>query len=122
MKKTSAIQYSEAFHQMPMSMQVIYHKFFKENGKEFLQLVKYVRDNNIAYEDVLKAADTIRWDGVKTFTADHFKVALQTLSAGDTPFREDQKSDEFIVIEIGSEDILTQLENVMEKGTKVPQE
>ena len=48
MKKTSAIQYSEAFHQMPMSMQVIYHKFFKENGKEFLQLVKYVRDNNIA--------------------------------------------------------------------------
>ncbi len=122
MKKTSAIQYSEAFHQMPMSMQVIYHKFFKENGKEFLQLVKYVRDNNIAYEDVLKAADTIRWDGVKTFTADHFKVALQTLSAGDTPFREDQKSDEFIEIEIGSEDILTQLENVMEKGTKVPQE
>ena len=53
MKKTSAIQYSEAFHQMPMSMQVIYHKYFKDNGKEFLQLVKYVRDNDIAYEEVV---------------------------------------------------------------------
>jgi hypothetical protein len=53
---------------------------------------------------------------VKTFTADHFKVALQTMNARDEQFREEQKSDEFIEIEIGSEDILSQLENVMEKG------
>jgi hypothetical protein len=116
LRKTSAIQYSEAFHQMPMSMQVIFHRFFKENGKEFLHLVRYVRENGIAYEDVLKAADTLRYNGVKTFTADHFKVALQTMNARDEPFREEQKSDEFIEIEIGSEDILSQLENVMEKG------
>ena len=121
MKKTQAIYYSEAFHQMPMSMQVIYHKYFKENGKEFLQLVKYVRDNNISYDDVVEAADKIRWNGVKTFTADHFKVALQTLVAKDEPFREDQKTDEFIEIETGSEDILNQLENVMENGTKLPE-
>ena len=121
MKKTQAIYYSEAFHQMPMSMQVIYHKYFKENGKEFLQLVKYVRDNSISYDDVVHAADIIRWDGVKTFTADHFKVALGTLTAGDQSFREDQKTDEFIEIETGSEDILSQLENVMENGAKLPE-
>ena len=40
MKKTSAIAYSEAFHQMPNSMQQIYHKYFKDNGKEFLMLRK----------------------------------------------------------------------------------
>ncbi|MBQ8061570.1 MAG: IS21 family transposase [Bacteroidales bacterium] len=119
MKKTSAIQYSEAFHQMPASMQVIYHKFFKDNGKEFLKLVKYVRDNDIAYEEVVDAADQIRWNGVKTFTADHFKVALQAMLAKDEPFREDQMNDEFIEIETGSEDILTQLENVMENGAKL---
>ena len=119
MKKTSAIQYSEAFHQMPLSMRVIYHDHFKDNGKEFLQLVKYVRDNDIAYEEVLDAADQLNWNGVKVFTADHFKVALQTMKAKDEPFREDQKTDEFVEIEIGSEDILTQLENVMEKGTKL---
>ena len=121
MKKTQAIYYSEAFHQMPASMQVIYHKYFKENGKEFLQLVKYVRDNNISYDDVVEAANKIRWNGVKTFTADHFKVALQTLAAKDEPFREDQKTDEFIEIETGSEDILGQLENVMENGAKLPE-
>ena len=119
-KKTAALEHTEAFHQMPMSMQRIYHRYFKENGKEFLKLVKYLRENGIKYEEVLKAADTIRYNGVKTFTADHFKVALQTLSTDDAPFREDQKSDEFIEIETGSEDILSQLENVMENGAKMP--
>lgn len=121
MKKTAAIEYSEAFHQLPKDMQVIYHKYFKDNGKEFLQLIKFVRDKGIAYEDVVKAADAIRWNGVKTFTADHFKVALETISACDEPFREEQKSDEFIEIETGSEDILSQLENVMENGAKLPE-
>ena len=113
MKKTSAIQYSEAFHQMPMSMQVIYHQYFHDNGKEFLQMVKYVRDNNIAYEDVVQAADTIRHRGVKTFTADHIKVALSTMAAPEETIREDQKSDDYYEIELGSEDILSQLDSVM---------
>lgn len=37
------------------------------------------RDNDIAYEEVVDAADQIRWNGVRTFTADHFKVALLAL-------------------------------------------
>ena len=69
LKKTGAIQHTEAFHQMPNSMQVIYHQYFKDNGKEFLHLVRYVKSNNISYDMVLKAADTIRKRGVKTFTA-----------------------------------------------------
>jgi fibronectin type 3 domain-containing protein len=121
MRKTSAVQYSEAFHQMPASMQTIFHRYFKDNGKEFLMLIKYVRDNDVAYEDVEKAADLIRYNGIKTFTADHFKVALQTLAAGEQVIREDQKSDEYIEIEAGSEDILSQLENAMENGAKLPE-
>lgn len=69
----------------------------------------------------MDAATLIRSNGVKTFTADHFKVALQTMKAGNESFREEQKSDEFIEIETGSEDILTQLENVMENGAKLPE-
>ena len=103
------------------SRQTIYHKYFKDNGKEFLLLVKYVRDNDISYDMVVEAARLIRGNGAKTFTSDHFKVALQTLAAGNEPFREDQKSDEFIEIETGSEDILSQLENVMENGAKMPE-
>lgn len=116
MKKTAALEYSEAFHQMPMSMQVIYNRYFMKNGKEFLGLVRYVRDNGVAYETVLEAADILRQRGLKEFTADHFKVAIHALTAVDEPFRDDQKSDAFIEIEAGSEDILSQLENAMDKG------
>ena len=121
LRKNQALEFCEAFHQMPDEMQTIYHKYFKDNGKEFLLLVRYVRDNDIAYDMVVEAARLIRGNGAKTFTADHFKVALQTLAAGNEPFREDQKSDEFIEIETGSEDILSQLENVMENGAKMPE-
>ena len=95
MKKTSAIRYSEVFHQMPLSMKVIYHKHFKDNGKEFLQLVKFVRNNDIAYEEVVDSADQLNWKGVKVFTADHFKVDLQTMRAKDEPFRVQHLSTDF---------------------------
>ena len=101
---------------MPMSMQVIYNRYFMKNGREFLGLVRYVRDNGVAYETVLEAADILRQRGLKEFTADHFKVAIHALTAVDEPFRDDQKSDAFIEIEAGSEDILSQLENAMDKG------
>lgn len=116
MKKTAALEYSEAFHQMPMSMQVIYNRYFMKNGREFLGLVRYVRDNGVAYETVLEAADILRQSGLREFTADHFKVAIRALTAVDEPFRDDQKSDAFIEIEAGSEDILSQLENAMDRG------
>lgn len=118
MKKTAALEYSEAFHQMPGSMRVIYDRYFRKDGREFLALVKHVRDNGVDYETVVKAADLLRQRGLKVFTADHFKVAIQAITAGDEPFRDDQKTDEFIEIEAGSEDILAQLENVMGKGFK----
>ena len=118
MKKTAALEYSEAFHQMPQSMRMIYDRYFRKDGRGFLALVRYVRDNGVAYETVVKAADILRQRGLKVFTADHFKVAIQSVTAEDEPFRDDQKTDEFIEIEAGSEDILAQLENVMEKSSK----
>ena len=74
-----------------------------------------MRDNNVAYETVLEAADLLRQRGLKVFTADYFKVAIPAITVGDEPFRDDQKTDAFIEIEAGSEDILAQLERVMEK-------
>ncbi len=117
MKKTRALEQSEAFHQMPQKMQDIYSKHFRKNGKEFLSLVKYVRDNDFSYEMVVCAADMLRKRGLKYFTADHFKVAIQTLLSKGASYEDYQMNDEFIEIETGSEDILSQLENVMTQGT-----
>lgn len=49
--------------------------------------------------DELSLREIARRTGVRTFTADHFKVALQTMKGGDEPFREEQQTDEFIEIE-----------------------
>jgi len=87
MKKTAAMEYCEAFHQMPQDMQNIYHKHFKNNGKEFLQLVKYMKECGVPYEQVVQAAEILKNRGLKIFTADHFKVAIQTAAAGEESFR-----------------------------------
>lgn len=117
-KKTAALEHSEAFHQMPLSIQDIYHKHFKSDPKEFLNLVKYVRNNDISYDDVVEAAALLKSRGVKKYTTDQLKVALHTLRSEEGEFTEEQQTDSFLEIQMGSEDILNQLENVMQKGTR----
>ena len=118
LRKTGAMERSEAFHQMHPSLKRLYHTCFKDNAREFLRMIKHIRDNDITLEAVMSATECLRRSGVRHFTVDQVKVALQTLSSEEEAFREEQKSDQFLEIEMGSEDILTQLENVMEKGTK----
>jgi hypothetical protein len=45
-------------------------------------------------------------------------VALETRDAAPLVFTDNQKTDEFIEIELGSEDVLTQLDIIMQ-GTSV---
>lgn len=103
---------------MPANMQTLYHKHVKVNAKEFLLLMKYARENDITYEMVIQASKILKDRGMKKYTVDQIKVALYTLKTNDAPSRDNQKTDEFIEIETGSEDILAQLDNVVENGTK----
>lgn len=118
-KKPAAVQHSEAFHRMPIKLQAAYNKHFKSNPKEFLMVLKYVKANDITSEELLEAIAVLYKRGVRKFTADQIKVALRTLAAGNEEYTEEQQTDQFIEIEIGSEDILNQLENVMENGAKL---
>ena len=117
MKKTAALEHSEVLYQMPKKMQDIFRKHFKDNGKDFLLLLKYARENHHSYDDIVAAAEEVVSRGAKRLSSDLLKVALETSRAGEHSFREDQKTDEFLEIEIGSEDILSQLDRAMENGT-----
>ncbi len=119
MRKTNALERSEAFHQMPKKLQDIYNKYFQKNGKEFLTLIKYVRDNDISHDIIVTAADILHQKGLKHFTTDHIKVAVQSLLSGKTEYEDEQMNDTFIEIELGSDDILSQLENTMEQRSNV---
>ena len=56
----------------------------------------------------------IRMRGARHINADQVRVALET--DGDTPlvFAESQKTEEFLEIELGSGDVLSQLDGIMQ--------
>jgi hypothetical protein len=114
MKKPGAIRGSVALHQMPERMQELFRVHFAENGRDFLRLLKYCRENGHDYNDILAAVKRIRMRGARHINADQVRVALET--DGDTPlvFAESQKTEEFLEIELGSGDVLSQLDGIMQ--------
>ena len=114
MKKPGALKGSVALRQMPEKMQELFRVHFAENGKDFLKLLKYCRDNNYDYKDILDAVKKIRMRGARHINFDQIKVALETRDAAPLVFTDKQKTDEFIEIELGSEDVLSQLDGIMQ--------
>ena len=52
--------------------------------------------------------------GARHIYFDQIKVALETRDAAPLVFTDNQKTDEFIEIELGSEDVLSQLDGIMQ--------
>ena len=117
MKKPGALKGSVALKQMPEKMQELFRVHFAENGKDFLKLLKYCRDNKYDYKDILDAVRKIRMRGARHINFDQIKVALETRDAAPLVFTESQKTDEFLEIELGSEDVLSQLDGIMQGTT-----
>ena len=112
-RKPGALKGSVALKQMPQKMQELFRVHYTDNGKDFLALLKYCQQNGHDYDDVLKAVKMIRMRGAKHINTDQIKVALETLDSKPLTFSETQRSDAFLEIEIGSEDVLSQLDAVM---------
>jgi hypothetical protein len=55
--------------------------------------------------------------GARHINFDQIKVALETKDAAPLVFTESQESDDFILIELGSEDVLSQLDGIMQSNT-----
>ena len=115
MKKPGALKGSLALRQMPEKMQELFRVHFAENGKDFLRLLKYCQQKNHDYNDILKAVKTIRMRGARRIDFNQIKVALETMNYAPAAYTEEQKTDAFLEIELGSEDVLSQLDAVMMK-------
>jgi 3'-phosphoadenosine 5'-phosphosulfate sulfotransferase len=116
MKKPGALKGSVALRQMPEKMRELFRVHFadKDNGKDFLHLLKYCRENKYNYKDILDAVRKIRMRGARHITFDQIKVVLETRKDSPLEFEESQKTDAFIEIELGSEDVLAQLDGIMQ--------
>ena len=115
-KKPGAIEGSMAMRQLPKTVQELYRVHFKENPKDFLALLKYIRDKGIGYDGILSAVQAIRSRGARHITFDQIKVALEMKDAQPVVYKEEQQTDQFVEIEAGSEDVLAQCDNMMSKG------
>lgn len=51
--------------------------------------------------------------GARHFNTVQIKVALESMNAGSLTFSEEQRTEAFLEIEMGSEDVLSQLDAVM---------
>ena len=113
MKKPGALKGSLAMRQMPKEMQNLFRVHFADKGKDFLRLLKFCKERGYNYKDILDAAKTIRMRGAHKLNYDQLKVALEMKDAGEVIYTEEQKTDAFLEIEMGSEDVLSQLDDVM---------
>lgn len=59
--------------------------------------------------------------GARHINYDQIKVALETKNAVPLVYADSQKTDDFLEIELGSEDVLSQLDGIMQgkMGSKV---
>ena len=117
MKKPGALKGSMALRQMPQKMQDLFNRHFADNGKDFLRLLKYCMDNEYNYTDILDAVKSIRIRGARNINFDQIKVALETKGSKPVTYTDEQKTDAFLEIEIGSEDVLSQLDTIMQNKT-----
>lgn len=112
-KKPGAIDGSLAMRQLPKAMQELYRVHFRQTPKDFLSLLKYSKEHQYGYDDILSAVQTIRSRGARHITYDQIKVALEMKDALPVTYREEQQTDQFIEISLGSEDVLAQCEGLM---------
>ena len=105
---------SVALRQMPDKMQELFRVHFADNGKDFLRLLNYCRERGHDHRDILDAVRQIRMRGARHINFDQIKVALETRDAAPLTFTDSQKTDAFLEIELGSEDVLAQFDSIMQ--------
>lgn len=114
LKKPGAIENSLAMRQMPIRMQELYRVHFRDNGREFIRLLKHCQEYSYTYDDIMHAVSSIRQRGARHINYDQIKVALETKDAPNITYLSSQQTDQFLEIELGSEDVLSQLDTIMQ--------
>lgn len=112
-RKPGALAGSTALKQMPQKMQELFRVHFKDNGKDFLMLLRYASEHDYSYDDILQAAQSVKRRGAKRLSLDLLRVALEASRSTSEISDQARQADEYLEIEIGSEDILNQLSSLM---------
>jgi transposase/predicted DNA-binding protein YlxM (UPF0122 family) len=113
MKKPGALEGSTALRQLPQAMRRLFHVNFRDNAREYLQLLQYANEHGHTYDEIVSASHEVKRRGARKLTADQIKVALHAMRHPSDIADEARDKDEFLEISLGSEDILNQLSTIM---------
>lgn len=91
LRKPGAVASSEALHQMPGGMKVIFEKSFKNDPKDFVQLLVYAKDQGFSYEEIEVAFETLRSRGLRKPSGEQLRAMLPSLRNG-APERPSEKT------------------------------
>lgn len=113
LRKPGALSGSTALMQMPQRMQNLFRTHFRGYERDFLLLLKFAKEEEYTYDDIIEAAAVVKRRGAKRLSVDQLKVALQVSRSKEIISTEATNTDEYLEIEIGSNDILNQLSSMM---------
>lgn len=75
--KPGALKHSEALRQAPEGIRMVYEEGFANSPKEFISLLLFARDNDIAYDDIVAAYSRLKASHVSNITLQLMKAALK---------------------------------------------
>ena len=85
LRKPGAIADSLALKQAPEIIKSIYQRYFRANGKGFVDLLLFCKERNIAYTALNDACQQAKTKGIIEITEAHIKVILTNKSANEEP-------------------------------------
>lgn len=119
LRKPGAVASSEALHQMPEGMKAIFEKCFKNDPKDFVQLLVFAKEQSFSYRDIEAAFDVLRSRGLRKPSGEQLRAMLPSLRDGDSvPVVENTKDDTVEAIAKASQVSINALASIMARRSR----
>lgn len=76
LRKPAALGRSVALQQVHPSVAALYREHFRESPRDFIELLVYARDNNLAYTDIVRAAASLAARGLQRISAEQIQAQM----------------------------------------------
>lgn len=75
--KPGAVKGSTAFKQAPIELQHVYHTYFSKDSRSFIELLRYAKERNLDYTQIIAATHRSKELGVSLISTDHVRQILE---------------------------------------------
>lgn len=108
-KKPGALKHSEVLRQAPSRIKELYQEWFTDNSKEFIELLRYIHDNNLDYNNLYSALDALKLANINKMDVHLIRWKIDSLflnkidnQAPEDKSHETQKVEEYTKMNINS--------------------